>query len=658
MNPIALMIVAGGLMLASSGATLLFVRSLRVASLIPVLGTSVGSVLGLWAVGLVLRSGFSGDVVIPWSVPGGQIAIGIDPLSAFFLAPVFVLGSVCTVYGRGYLGPRVMPGVLFSLCLVAMMLVLVARDALLFLVAWEAMTLLSYLLVTLDHSVPEVRRAGWVYLIASHVAVVFLLGLFVVLSTHAGGSLNFASFATALHLSSGEAAGILILMLLGFGIKAGIMGVHVWLPEAHAAAPSHVSALMSAVLIKFGLYGILRVATLVVPGAWFGVTLMFLGIGGALVGIALALTQRDLKRSLAYSSIENIGIILLGLGLGFWARAKGDPQVAVIAFGGALIHVWNHAAMKGLMFLGAGSLLHGAGTKDIERLGGLAKRMPWTGRAMILGAIAIAGLPPLNGFVGEWLLYRGLIFVGTDAPTPENLLAMLGAVALALVGGLAALCFVRLIGVVLLGEPRDLHAANAHESPPAMIVPLGVLAAVCLLGAIGAPALLSIQASVLAQMVMTDAFRGVTSFVFAPTILNWVLLSVFFLVTIMLSRRLSHPRTVGTWDCGYAVPTPRMQYTGRGFAELLTLRALPRWLRPRLRGEAPNGVFPSAAFFASETPDPLTRSFYEPFLTKTADRFARLRILQQGNLHIYLVYVLFAVFIELAWVALRNRIPW
>lgn len=660
MSPLALVLIAAGVIAGTGILALLAFRVPRVATSVAVLGAAVGGAVGLWAAVTVLRGGFVAEVSIRWAIPGGALVIGIDPLSAFFLAPLFVVGALCAVYGRGYLGPIAMQGAQLNLLLAVMTLVLIARHALLFLVAWEAMTLLAYLLVTFDHGDAEVRRAGWVYLVASHVAVVALFALFLALGTRAGGSLNFASFSGAWRMSPSGAAGILALALVGFGVKAGVVGLHVWLPEAHAAAPSHVSALMSAVLIKLGLYGILRTTLFVSPGAWFGALLMFLGVVGALLGISLALTQRDLKRILAYSSIENIGIVLIGMGLGFWAQAHGDGRLSALGFGGGFLHIWNHAAMKGLMFLGAGSVVHSTGTKDVERLGGLLGRMRWTGRAMILGSVAIAGLPPLNGFTGEWLLYRGLTQLGVSGPTPSNLGAMGGAAALALVGGLAVLCFVRLVGMVFLGAPRGHRATHAHESPAAMIAPMWILAGACVAGAVTAPALVSAQASVLTELNATSGLDSAvpSSFLIPLVVVNLVLFFAIALAMALVTQWVDRTRRAETWGCGYAAPSPRMQCSARGFSELLTTRALPRWLRAQVRVRPPEGMFPAVATFASDVGDPLTRGTYEPLLVRTGHHFARLRFLQQGNLHIYLLYVLAAVIGGLTWVAVHDWLAW
>lgn len=651
MSPLSLVLAAVGLLAGAALVSLLLGRTPRAGTMLAALGAVGGGAVGL-AGALRALSGAPVEVTVPWSVPGGALVVGLDPLSAFFLVPLFLLGALGAVYGRAYLGARVGPAAAFNGLLVAMALVLLARDALVLLVAWEVMNLLAFVLVTVDHHEADVRRAGWVYLLASHLVVVCLLMLFLVLGSRANGALDFAALARGWR---GANAGlVLTLALVGFGVKAGVVGLHGWLPEAHAAAPSHVSAVMSAVLVKLGLYGLLRVTLLTPPGVAFSLVLMTLGLLGAFVGIALALGQRDLKRAFAYSTVENLGLILFGFGLGTWGRARGDLALATLGFGGALLHVWNHAAMKGLLFLGAGSVLHGAGTRDLERLGGLWGRMRWTSRAITMGAVAIAGLPPLNGFSGEWLLYRGLTGATHAAGSASALLAMAGAAALALVGGLAALAFVRVVGVALLGTPRSEDAAKAHESPAAMLAPMAVLAAVCVASAVAAPWLLRALAPVVAllgaggEAEVAQAARLAT-----PVALGSLALFVALALALALVRRSTRgaPREE-TWGCGYAAPTPRMQYTARSFAELVGTRALPRWLRVPVQVRAPKGPFPAPGRLASTQVDPFTRGVYEPLFARLDDRFARLRFLQQGNLHVYLLYVLATLVLGLAWVAL------
>ncbi len=288
-----------------------------------------------------------------------------------------------------------------------MTLVLVARNAVLFLSAWELMAVSSFFLVTFEHERESVRSAGWIYLVATHLGTGFLLAFFILMGRETG-SMNFDVWA-AQGIHTQGLAGILFLMaVVGFGTKAGFMPFHVWLPEAHPAAPSHVSALMSGVMIKTGIYGLLRAFTFLgAPPLWWGWLFIGIGLSSGVLGVLFALAQHDLKRLLAYHSVENIGIIALGIGVGLLGQNTGSPALVALGFGGALLHVLNHALFKGLLFLGAGAVAHSAGTREIDRLGGLLKQMPWTAATFLIGAAAISGLPPLNGFVSEFLIFLG-----------------------------------------------------------------------------------------------------------------------------------------------------------------------------------------------------------------------------------------------------------
>jgi NADH:ubiquinone oxidoreductase subunit 5 (subunit L)/multisubunit Na+/H+ antiporter MnhA subunit len=413
---------------------------------------------------------------------------------------------------------------------------------------------------------------------------------------------------------------------------------------------------MSGVLIKLGLYGILRALTFLAPAPGPGPLLLALGVLGGLLGISLALYQRDIKRALAYSSIENVGVMLLGIGLGLWGAQTGHPRIATLGLCGGLLHVWNHALMKGLMFLGAGSVLHGTGSKDLERFGGLLRRMPVTGTSMIVGSVAIAGLPPLNGFASEWLIYLGLLAGGLERGSGSGLVLLSLTGALATIGVLATLCFVRLVGVSLLGQPRSEPAAHAHESPLGMVAPLALLAGACggmaLFARYLVPLLESVTAQVLgAPLDLAPAARWLGG-IAAISAAIWVAIGAGTGVLLFLLR--SRRATDDTWGCGYIAPTSRMQYTARSFAEILAEHLLPPPLRTRVATKAPRAIFAEPTRISSDATDPVTRSVYEPFFGTWASRFARLRWLQQGSLHVYLVYILAAVTSALAWTSLRR----
>ncbi|MFO0965345.1 MAG: proton-conducting transporter membrane subunit, partial [Gemmataceae bacterium] len=455
----SLLLLALALFVLGGIAAFLLSAAPRAATLTGASSAAAGCLLALIPTLGVLLDGDTLALRFAWDDAHGAFSVALDGLSAFFLLPVLVLAGLAAVYGADYLlayrhEKRLgAPWLFFNLFVAGMTLVVIARTVFLFLAAWEVMSIAAYFLVTFEHEKAEVRRAGWVYLVATHLGVAFLFVAFLLLGGQAG-SLDFAALRALPQLSPVLTGLVFGAALIGFGAKAGFVPFHVWLPEAHPAAPSHVSALMSGVMIKMGLYGLLRVLTFLgAPAPWWGATLASLGLLTALVGVALALSQRDIKRVLAYSSIENIGLIALALGLGLWGWANHLPALAALAVTAGLLHIWNHSLMKGLMFFAAGSVLHGAGTKDMEKLGGLLRRMPWTGGLMIAGAVAIAALPPLNGFVGKWLLYLGLFHAGLDTDS-GNLSALLSVGLLALIGGLAAVAFVRLAGVVLLGAPR------------------------------------------------------------------------------------------------------------------------------------------------------------------------------------------------------------
>ncbi|HJT30951.1 MAG TPA: proton-conducting transporter membrane subunit [Pirellulales bacterium] len=629
-----------------------------------VLGCAVGSVPTL----RVLLGASPESLRAAWDAAHGAFWVEVDPLSSFFLLPVFGLSALAAVYGGNYLlayrrqKSLGAPWFFFNLFVAGMTMVVIARTVVLFLVAWEVMSIAAYCLVTFEHERADVRKAGWVYLVATHLGVAFVFLAFVLLGRNAG-SLEFEAFRTMPPLSAGWAGLIFLLAVIGFGAKAGFVPFHVWLPEAHPAAPSHVSALMSGVMIKMGLYGVLRLLTFLGPPAvWWGPTLACLGLLTGLVGIALALQQRDVKRVLAYSSIENMGLIGLGLGVGLWAWASQLPLVAALGFAAGLLHIWNHALMKGLMFFAAGSVLHATHSKDMEQLGGLMKRMPWTGGSMLVGAVAIAALPPLNGFVSEWLIYLGLLKCGLAASGGSSLPAFFGVGLLALIGSLAVVAFVRLTGIVLLGSPRSEAAGHAHESSPWMLGPMVLLVFLCLAAGVFPQTMIGWMSGALEQVLASEVWRdfvereqseaplSLVGYVNAAAL---VAIAAGVLVLLAWSRRTAVSQAA-TWGCGYLMPTVRMQYTGGSFAEMIAEQLLPQFLRPRTDWQSPRGLFPAPGDFRSDSPDPVSERVYEPFFRRTAERFSRLRILQQGKLHVYLVYILLVVVIGLAWASVRT----
>jgi len=618
-------------------------------------GAAAGCAVGL-VPSVAALTGPPSALELPWAVPHGALALGLDPLSAVFATAVFGLGLAAAVFGAGYLrahiGRRPLGPFLlfFDLLLASMALLVVTRQAVLFLVAWEAMSLASFFLVAFEHEDPSVRDAARTYLVASHLGTAFLFALFLLLG-HGAGSLRFDAFAGA--AAPAPATLLFALALVGFGTKAGLVPLHVWLPEAHPAAPSHVSALMSGVLVKMGLYGILRVLEFLPPlPAAHGLALAGIGLVGALVALVLALGQRDLKRVLAYSTVENVGLVALGLGLGLAGAALESPAVAALGIAGALLHVWNHALMKGLAFLAAGSLVHGAGTRDLEAMGGLLRRLPWTGAALLVAAGALAALPPLNGFASEWLLYLGLAEGGRGAGAGLGLAAFLALAALAVVGGLAAVVFTRATGIALLGEPRGAAAAAAHEAGPLLLAPLAALAAGCAAIAIFPAETVALLAPAAAQVLRASpsevaaSLAPATAALAGPMRVALAVLAAAAAALALASRRALASREVRraeTWGCGFAAPSARVQYTAASYAQLALSAAAPRVLRPRPTLSAPLGPFPGPSRLALDGADPGRTRLFDPAFRAVADRFARLRGLQQGRLNLQLLYTVLAV---------------
>ncbi len=481
------------LLILGGAAALVFRGSARLSRLTGQAGAIAGCTIGLAGAVRVLASGapecFSGQSFMP----GGTISLEIDALAGFFLLPVFGLSILTAIYGGAYMAgrgePRKAASSWFHLNLLTagMAAVIAAHDGLLFLVAWEIMALAPFFLVIFDDREPAVRHAAWTYLAATHLGTAFLLVLFVMLGELAGSS-DFAAYPAALTAHPELCSLAFLLALVGFGSKAGIVPAHVWLPEAHPVAPSHASALMSGAMIKVGIYGLVRMLTMLgTPPAWWGWLLLAIGASSGILGVLFALAQHDLKRLLAYHSVENIGIILIGIGTGVLGLATGMTPLAVIGFAAGLLHVLNHSIFKGLLFLAAGAVQHAAHTLDLEELGGLLKRMKWTGTAFLIGATAIVGLPPLNGFVSEFLLfYAG--FAAVIEPNAAIAAAGLSTiVVMGLISGLAAACFAKAFGIVFLGSPRSREAAEAHEVARPMTAAMAALALLCVAIGLAAP---------------------------------------------------------------------------------------------------------------------------------------------------------------------------
>jgi hydrogenase-4 component B len=605
-----------------------------------------------------------GFELLPSVIPSVRFSVRLDALGAFFLLILALLGFALSTYSLGYAkgfyGRRNVGvlGAFFNGLLLATTLTFVADNVWMFLIAWELMALTAYCLVSFEHDKPETRDAGVLYFVMSHIdAGCIVLGF--LLLFQASGEYGFAGLHDiGATMSPGRRDAAFVLFLLGFGIKAGVVPLHVWLPVAHPVAPSNVSALMSGVLIKTGIYGLTRVCFdfLGAPPLWWGVTLLVVGTVSALLGVLYALMEHDLKRLLAYHSIENIGIILMGLGASLAFLHSGHTVLATLALVAGLYHTINHAAFKGLLFLGAGAVLHATHTRNMEDMGGLAKRMPQTAFFFLVGAVAISALPPLNGFVSEWLTYQALLQGFTTTDSLIRLIFPLSGAMLALTGALAAACFVKAFGITFLARPRSVAAENAHEVAPSMRFGMGVLTVACVLLGLFPSALIRLLDPLTGQLtgqqigsrlVLADGFVLSALTEGSGTVSTLGIVATFAcLLPIPLGLWLGfsrHARTrIGpTWDCGQRGLTPQMEYTATGFSKPIRMifKALFRPRRDVQREYDFSPHFARKLRFESHVEEVFVRRLYRPFQYAILRASRSIRALQAGSVHAYLAYV-------------------
>src|SRR5499427_6318880 len=578
-----------------------------------VLGGAAGLALALQV--LLTGTPFVLEAPAVLSIADGLL-FRIDRLGALFLGLVGFLAVPCGLYGaaysEGYEGRASLRllGALLNLFLLTMSLVTCAGNVLTFLFMWEGMSLTSYFLVLTETDEPETVLAGGWYLAMTHAGLALALAAFLLMATSSASTTFGDLRAAAPALSPSARNAVFLLALLGFGSKAGIMPLHVWLPRAHPAAPSHVSALMSGVMIKMGVYGLLRVGLDLLGGGptWWGALLIGLGALSAVIGVLYALMEHDLKRLLAYHSVENIGIIFIGIGAGLMFQSFGLPALASLGMVAGLYHTINHACFKGLLFLGAGSVAHALGTRNMEEMGGLIKRMPRTALFFLVGACAISALPPLNGFTSEWLVFQALLG-GSAIPQPEVAVVMPLAVAmLALASGLAAACFVKAFGITFLAIPRSPHAEHAQEAPRSMQAGMAMLA-------VGLLVLLALVP--LGLRLLGAERRG---------------------------------RVGDTWGCGRIGQTPRMEYTATAFAEPLR-RIFAELYRPTrdlsIDFHPASKYFVQSIAYQSEIHPWIERLLYNWPLRGIRRAAVWVRRLQAGSLHLYLFYLTLAFLVLL-----------
>jgi hydrogenase-4 component B len=647
--------------LLSGGIALFSARLGRSAAVLSFSLLGVAAIAALVAGSAVLVTGATLSYELPLGLPWLPWRVRIDALSGFFLVLIGAVLMAVVAYGPGYVrqfehghNSFAVLGGFSGLFLAGMLLVIVADDAFFFMVAWELMSVSSYFLVAFQHENPANRRAAFLYLLMAHVGGLCILLSYGILAGF-GGGFAFDLLRTA-QVDANWATAAFVLALLGFGMKAGLVPLHVWLPEAHPVAASHISALMSGVMLKIAVYGFVRFTfDLVAEVQWsWGVAVLAVGSFSALLGVLYALMEHDLKRLLAYHSVENIGIIFIGLGLALIFLGTGHRLLGIIALVAALYHTINHALFKSLLFLGAGAILHTCHERDIQQMGGLLRRMPWTGLFFLVGCISISALPPFNGFVSEWLTFQAALqgFV-LDSGVLRSLLPVAAAM-LALTGALAVACFVKVFGVVFLGQARSRQVRHAREVSFGMRAGQAWLAILCLLLGVFPTVVVTLMDAVPRQLLgaglsqatahgwlwLTPVSAATASYA-APLVLLAV--AVAWWLAAMLLRR-GGIRRCDPWDCGFSPPDPRMQYTATAFAQpIRRVFGLLFHIDERVETEA--GI----TRHRLRVDDRSWGLFYEPIVRLVQGCARQVARLQSGNARAYLGWSL-GTLLVLLWI--------
>jgi len=639
-------------------------RTGYVAHLLFPLGAVVSLAIAVVAGTALARGQLPQILMLPLGLPELPFHLRLDALSCFFLLLIGTAGAGISTFAAGYFrsGEGTAPGLLslqYHVFLASLASVVLADDAYFFMVAWETMALSSYFLVTSQHRIPEIRRAGFLYLLMAHLGAICILLCFGVLQ---GGTWQFTFDAMrASTLTPFWATVAFLLALFGFGVKAGLVPLHVWLPEAHPAAPSPVSAVMSGLMLKTAIYGMLRVSfdLLHVGFWWWGMLTLIAGLFTAVFGAIFAATQTDMKRLLAYSSIENIGLIFTGIGLSMLFQSGGLHLFAALALTAALIHALNHALFKSLLFLTTGSVLHATKQRSLGKLGGLLRHMPWVATFALIGTLAIAGLPPLNGFVSEWLLLQSFLFSPQIPHAFVNMLVPLGAAALALTAALAGYVMVKFYGVIFLGQSRETSLDQAHDANWWERLGLAWLSLGCIVLGLFPQFTISLARKVtnalLGQSIMPSRAWWVVPVAYQQAAYSglWMFAGILGVIgiTFVLVRALAHGQTRRTpaWDCGYPWQTCRMQDTAEGFGQPIRHMFGPFFHMER---ELPTPS-DNAPQYSVHIEDRLWRAFYLPLARGVQRLGDAIGVVQGGRLAVYLLasfLTLIGLLIYVLWV--------
>lgn len=648
------------LTLLAGGITAIFAKEnakIKVCTIFAFLSAVLASIPAVF----VLCSGQTLSASAYLSPLFGNVVFAVDALSAIFILVISIMSFWGILYANGYLRPyydknkNISSHCFFFMLLIASMLgVTVARNGLLFLVLWEMMSLSSFFLVIFEGEKKDVLNAGIKYLVYMHLSVIFIIAMFAVL-TNTAGSLDFIQYSKVLVLNPQIAHLVFVLGFIGFGIKAGFVPFHNWLPDAHPAAPSHVSGVMSGVMIKTGIYGILRTMLITgIPSKSIAYLVLIISILTVLYGVLYAITQHDIKRLLAYSSIENIGIIGTGIGIGMLGLAYSNPLVAILGFSGGLLHVINHSFFKELLFFAAGSVYLKTHTRNMEHLGGLIKKMPYTGLLFIIASVAIAGLPPLNGFISEILIYAGMLMGIPASEINLFLTLVISIAALALAGTMAIVCFSKASGIMLLGEARSEKVDKVDKDVSAiMLLPMTILTLGIFLiglfpqytvGLVLAPVKDFVQVEGVQEIFGTILSYAQTLSICFSSFL--VLLLIVCIIRFFVNKKSS---THTTWGCGYDRPNSHMQYTPSSYDNLFVSTLKPLFKRVS-HIKKPKDLFPKEAYFELEIEDIEEAYIVEPIIKLDEKILAKFERIQNGNMQQYILFGL--IFLILAIVGL------
>jgi len=645
--------------LIGAASSVIWNKNDRICAYISFISAAIASLIGI----IFSLSVISGENFTFALLGSSLLNIGffVDRLSAFFILVISITAFSVSIYSTGYVreyfGKKNIGYLcfLYNIFVLSMLFVVSANNAVMFLIVWELMSIISYFLVVYEHEKSENRDAGFIYIVMTHIGTGFILLSFLIFAS-SSGSFSFQTFGQAGSTLTPALKDLAFLFaLIGFGVKAGIVPLHIWLPYAHPAAPSNVSALMSGVMIKTAIYMLIRVSFdfLGASVAWWGMLVLIIASVSALLGVMYALMEHDMKRLLAFHSVENIGIILIGVGVSMIFMASGHPDLAAFGLIAGLYHTINHAVFKSLLFMGAGSMIYSTHTKNIEEYGGLIKNMPFTAFFFLIGAISISALPPFNGFVSEWLTLQAQLLSINLADNITKIAVLFSGAGLALTGALAAACFVKAFGISFLAFPRSGHAENAKEVPVPMLAGMAILSLLCIALGVLPFYVIRMLDSVSGQLVGTyissrisfDFTIGTLSSFSAGISTTWIALLVFVFLPLplvmymLINRRASYKYE--TWGCGQPVFTPRNEYTATAFSKPIRM-----WLgniyRPRREIQVTysgSPYFKQRIFFESQVEQIFERYIYLHVISFVLKVSRALKVIQTGSIHAYLAYI-------------------